>query len=558
MRLDGSLRIKPISLQRDVGRWERGMRILKCLLLLLMLVPVIASAQASNIPVINADNAFAGQILCKNFENIRCADQFAGADFGAKINAADADLGELPGEIWISQSSGTTASTAISLSANHVLRLIQGGTYTTSGNITFGASAGIAGPPSGMSPNSNSAAATIKQANGANLPVFITLKQQSFLQDITIDGNQDHNKGTVCVQAIGIRTTFEGVNVVNCPSHNIKLGSSGTNVAAAAKILKVMSLDSGGSALYIENTSDIFINESEFENAKRYGIEATNGAAIRMTNSDVGGDILGGINATCTQAALAVGLSSIDWIITGNQFGNNFGPDIDATGTGPSYCLYGWTIVGNSLIGPSAGASDNTYDSIHLDSGGRNTVTGNYIFNSLAGHSYRYGISIASTHAVELVDVISSNVIDGNAMGTGALHVFPTTWYGWNQNFGTSGHTNTISLDGSTSGSITHIAPSVAGSHTITDPAATGTLLVTGNGSSPIQTKRVPGCATGSSQFTACDTTTTAFGDASYKAVCTGDGVTSGVPQIEGIDISAAKTGSTITVRTIALTPAVG
>jgi len=503
-----------------------------------------------------------GQITCKNFENIRCADQFAGSDFGAKINAADADLGSMPGEIWLSQLGGTTSSTAISISANHILRLIQGGTYTLSAAITLAASAGIAGPPSGMPPNSSSAPAIIKQGNSASLAVFITLNQQSFLRDITIDGNKSNNTTTVCVVGLGIRLDLQSTNIVNCPSHNIQLGSSGVNVAAAAQLSKVMSLNSGGSALFIQKTLDVTIDQSQFENAARYGIEGTDAGEVRLNNSDVGGNTLGGINATCTQAGLAAAVNAIAWNIWADQFGNNNGPDIYAVGTGPRACLYGWLIVGNSFIGPSATCGvgcTNTYDAIHLDSGGRNTVVGNYISNSLAGHVYRYMISTASTNLTELVDIISSNVIDGVAAGTGTYNLLPTTWYGWNQNFGTPGHTNKLSLDGSTSGSITHVAPAVAGSRTILEPAATGTLLVTGNGSSPIQTKRVPGCATGSFSFDVCDRVviwTTAFPDTSYTAVCTGNAVRRGVPEIEGINISAAKTASTITVRTIALTAA--
>jgi len=88
-------------------------------------------------------------------------------------------------------------------------------------------------------------------------------------------------------------------------------------------------------------------------------------------------------------------------------------------------------------------------------------------------------------------------------------------------------------------------------------PDTSGTLLETGNGTTPIQTKRIGGCTTGAAQFNTCDTTvtwTTAFADANYTATCTGDAAGGGVPQIEGISISAAKVGASITVRTIALT----
>jgi hypothetical protein len=94
-------------------------------------------------------------------------------------------------------------------------------------------------------------------------------------------------------------------------------------------------------------------------------------------------------------------------------------------------------------------------------------------------------------------------------------------------------------------------------------PDASGTPLISGNGDGTHgianQTKRVSGCATAASLNATCDTTvtwTTAFADASYTATCMGDVVTSGIPIIQGIDISAAKTGAAITVRTISITAA--
>lgn len=66
----------------------------------------------------------------KNLSNIRFADQFSGSDCGAKVNAADADLGNTAGEIWINQNCGTTWTTVPIPANNHALRFIQGGTYS--------------------------------------------------------------------------------------------------------------------------------------------------------------------------------------------------------------------------------------------------------------------------------------------------------------------------------------------------------------------------------------------------------------------------------------------
>ncbi|MDX6693144.1 MAG: Right handed beta helix region [Blastocatellia bacterium] len=56
------------------------------------------------------------------------ANQYPGADTGAKINAADKDLGNNPGEIVVK--GGGTIATQIVISANHTLRLMPG-TYAS-------------------------------------------------------------------------------------------------------------------------------------------------------------------------------------------------------------------------------------------------------------------------------------------------------------------------------------------------------------------------------------------------------------------------------------------
>jgi parallel beta-helix repeat protein len=60
-------------------------------------------------------------------KNTRVANKFPGADLGAKINAADKDLGSMPGEILVQ--SGGTISTQVVISPGHTLRFGPG-TYT--------------------------------------------------------------------------------------------------------------------------------------------------------------------------------------------------------------------------------------------------------------------------------------------------------------------------------------------------------------------------------------------------------------------------------------------
>src|SRR5207253_7997426 len=56
------------------------------------------------------------------------ANQYPGADLGAKINAADRALGSAPGEITVA--GGGTISTQVIISSDHTLRLLPG-TYVT-------------------------------------------------------------------------------------------------------------------------------------------------------------------------------------------------------------------------------------------------------------------------------------------------------------------------------------------------------------------------------------------------------------------------------------------
>jgi hypothetical protein len=89
----------------------------------------------------------------------------------------------------------------------------------------------------------------------------------------------------------------------------------------------------------------------------------------------------------------------------------------------------------------------------------------------------------------------------------------------------------------------------------VTLPPNPGTLLGTGNGVGQLmQTKRVAGCATGAVLGNTCDTTVTwtnTFADTNYTVTCTGAAITSGTPELVGHSISAAKTASAITVRTV-------
>jgi hypothetical protein len=74
-----------------------------------------------------------------------------------------------------------------------------------------------------------------------------------------------------------------------------------------------------------------------------------------------------------------------------------------------------------------------------------------------------------------------------------------------------------------------------------------------------VEAKRVVGCATGAVLGNTCDVTVTwntPFVNTSYTAWCSGAGITSGLPLVEGINISGAQTAAAITVRTVNTTAA--
>jgi hypothetical protein len=93
----------------------------------------------------------------------------------------------------------------------------------------------------------------------------------------------------------------------------------------------------------------------------------------------------------------------------------------------------------------------------------------------------------------------------------------------------------------------------------INPSTAYGILAMPGWVYPSVRTQRVAGCATAASLNATCDVSipwNPNFNDASYSVECTGDAVTSGVPLVQGVAISAAKTAAATTVRTISLTAA--
>jgi len=129
------------------------------------------------------------------------ASRFAGSDCGAKINAADAWLGSLPGEIWIDRACGTVWTTNLRLSGSRVLRFVQGGTYKVTKIVL---------PPgqNRLSIIASGVGMTVLQAASPNTPV---------IQCVQSGGASDGDYvGGFSVQANALGSTGPAIDLSGC------------------------------------------------------------------------------------------------------------------------------------------------------------------------------------------------------------------------------------------------------------------------------------------------------------------------------------------------------
>jgi hypothetical protein len=163
-------------------------------------------------------------------ENIRWANRFPGSDLGAQINGADSDLGKEAGEIWVGRPG--TVETRVSLSSNHVLRLLaptiwKAGVLVQNGNSVFG----------------NGCASLITLAFQAPAP-FIVGKNISNLKvsNLCAEAPPESN-AYVLVTVVASR----GIEVTGCHASNVRLlysyaegGYEGTSESNSSHDIKVI------------------------------------------------------------------------------------------------------------------------------------------------------------------------------------------------------------------------------------------------------------------------------------------------------------------------------
>jgi hypothetical protein len=217
-----------------------------------------------------------GVIGIKNLESIRFADQFLGSDCGAKINAADAALGTSQGEIWVNQNCGTTWGTLVSLSAGHVLRFVQGGTYTTSLGITMASNTDI---------EASGVGSTILNWNGSSSGTMISAGVGT---------------SNAYVRHIGLHTAVGGTTialkfagVANSTIDDVDFNGFGTQM-----------LCTGDGGMVVESNT-IYVLNSTFTDAVAAGIAADHCANLVLRNLQMGA------GSTMTSLVLDSGVNGV-------------------------------------------------------------------------------------------------------------------------------------------------------------------------------------------------------------------------------------------------------
>jgi len=387
----------------------------------------------------------ADSIATRRLNAVRFADQFPGADAGARIAAA---LDDLPPEGGIVDARGFTGvqsiTTALRIGApgGKATSLLLGpAVFRTTSTLTVYTNSSVLGIPIGsMGGDVNGTNSLIQAADGARLNAVIQLGDgtseghgsQSVLQDLVVDGNKDAD-GTDDGASAAILVNFSQrvelfrVTAQNSKGHGIVFLSGDSppfaGESCCAKLAKVMSVYNGKDGLFAYFSEDLFVVQSEFGGNGVAGVELDNSPACRIANSDLGGNLFG---LYAYGVAGPGGKGGGYNIISGNQFGNT-GHDLALVDFGDGRGATDNVIAGNSFI-PGPGRPPDTYDAIHIQDSSGNAVTGNVVVGSSAANRPWAGIHIFQTaRGRGGANAVSGNVVNGPAGTGGAINVPPST-----------------------------------------------------------------------------------------------------------------------------------
>ena len=346
------------------------------------------------------------------------ANQFPGGDAGTKIKNAIAALPITGGVVDARGLIGTQIiSSPITLGSTlhdgkDAVELLVGSTvFTVSSMITLGDNSSIVGSAAGPAIGATQTPSTFIEASGANLQSVISLIGGSnALQDITVDGNESQNPvGGAAILINADHVSLFKVTAQHANTDGIEFsGTLDKNSTCCGNLLDVTSIGNNGDGLYMVATGDTMVTQSRFEDNSLYGVELNNSPALRIEDSDLGGNHLSGMYVY--GQSWPAGNSSSGQIITGNQFGNNYEYDIDIDGTNNGASD---NLISNNSIISSTYRSPDQYDSIYIYNSGNNIISNNYI-QTTAAHAVNYGVRIdESSSGAELGDNVVGNIFIG-------------------------------------------------------------------------------------------------------------------------------------------------
>ena len=391
----------------------------------------------------------------QQLNNIRFADQFSGSDCGAKIKAANDDLGSSAGEIWVSQLCGTTISTPVALGAGHTLRFVQGAIYKLRATLTLADNDSIVGPPAAINEDVLAGLlnpqVTVQQPPSTNLSEMVLIKGQNIvLENFALDGNAraGGNESTVGIaydNSDGApnnrgRLRLKYITVENCGSDNVQITSdtNGNNQAIGAYIQdSSLSRSSGGNGITITRTSDVKIWRTSFEFNDKYGVRSID-SNMMVAFSDISVNAAGQVYASedltshrfvYMQNGPTLFNNGIVTTAVSSDLNENLDSAVIIDGYNGADCNHqGQSVVTNNVISAPGGLQDNVIDAIRVMDSGSNRFYGNTIFSSNGPASrLRYGVNIGSVHcSAENSDNLFGNGFFG-AFGTAPYHFASTT-----------------------------------------------------------------------------------------------------------------------------------
>ncbi len=350
-------------------------------------------------------------------QSVLRADKFKGSDAGEKITQCVAALPGTGGVCDARNLAGPQQSAAgftVGSATKPVQLMLGPTTLIVAKTIVVQARSSIIGLPSASGIGSYQGVTVIKARDGAgaNLPAVVQVEgAHAVLQDVTVDGNKAKNSG----QGIGLlvnrqeRADLTRVTVQNAPGDGIVFVSGNKQEACCAKLMNVMAIENGQSGLHIENSNDLFISMSEFENNGASGVDLDGASGIRIEHSDFGGNHGDGLSLHGTPD-----IPANHGIFVGNQFGNNYRADVNIAGTNGGQASVGHMISSNEFLS-GIYRNGGKYDSIHIVDSGYNVIAGNSFFAG-PGHEFTSCVNISGKR--EKQDHVSNNICLGTGSGS--------------------------------------------------------------------------------------------------------------------------------------------